>query len=233
MFLTRVRVAPEGLTPSTMYQLLRGEAYGNHQLLWQLFPDAEQRPFLFRQEFASDATHDDGHPQGLPLFYMLSSVAPQPVPRLLSCETKPFHPVLRTGQRLAFRLRANPVIARRDEGRKNSRNHDVLMDAKAAARAEGITDAQEIQQRMDAAGYQWLADETRAEHAGYRLVTAPEMTRYQQHYHRRKGRAIRFSSLDYEGILQVTDPDRFWRTLIQGIGRSRAFGCGLMLIRPA
>jgi CRISPR system Cascade subunit CasE len=29
----------------------------------------------------------------------------------------------------------------------------------------------------------------------------------------------------------VTDPERFTAALVNGIGKARAFGCGLMLIR--
>lgn len=36
----------------------------------------------------------------------------------------------------------------------------------------------------------------------------------------------------YEGILTVTDRDRFIGALTQGIGRAKAYGCGLMTIIP-
>ena len=42
---------------------------------------------------------------------------------------KPYAPRLAVGDRLAFRLRANPTIARKEEGKKNSPRHDVVMDA--------------------------------------------------------------------------------------------------------
>ena len=37
--------------------------------------------------------------------------------------------------------------------------------------------------------------------------------------------------LDVRGILSVKEPDTFLATLGTGLGRARAFGCGLMLIR--
>lgn len=43
---------------------------------------------------------------------------------------------------------------------------------------------------------------------------------------------IQFSSVDYTGMLTVTDPGLFLQRLSQGYGKSRAFGCGLMLIKP-
>jgi CRISPR system Cascade subunit CasE len=42
----------------------------------------------------------------------------------------------------------------------------------------------------------------------------------------------RLLSVRYEGILHVTDPDRFHKTLVQGIGPAKAFGFGLLSIAP-
>ena len=47
-----------------------------------------------------------------------------------------------------------------------------------------------------------------------------------------KGRCT-FGLLDVSGILSVAEPDTFLATLGTGLGRARAFGCGLMLIRRA
>jgi len=231
MYLSRVRVAPEGLDHEALYRLMQGDAYGNHQLLWRLFPDHDERPFLFRQELEQEAP-GGGRPRGLPLFYVLSGDEPSPVPGLLACEVKPFTPRLHTGMHLAFRLRANPVVARKSAGQQRSRHHDVLMDAKRAARAEGVTAPAEVQVRMDDAARRWLADQERSDRWGYRLLADPEVSGYRRHaYRRRGGREIRFSSVDYQGALEVTDPDRFRDALARGIGRSRAFGCGLVLVR--
>lgn len=233
MHLSRVRIESRALDGGRLRDVLRGNQYGNHQLLWKLFPDSERRPFLFRQELERESGHGRWGARGLPLFYVVSVDEPVPVPGLLSCESKRFDPQLYGGQRLAFRLRANPVVARKDPERERSRHHDVLMDAKRVARNEGIENSTEIRQRMDDAARAWLCDGARAESRGYTLVSDPEVHGYQQHVHRRKGGQIRFSSVDYEGLLEITDPDRFRRTLVEGIGRSRAFGCGLWLIRPA
>lgn len=231
MYLSKVRVAPEGLDPESLQKVMQGHAYGNHQLLWQLFPDQTERPFLFRQELERESRLED-QPRGLPLFYVLSTVEPQPVPGLLDCgEPKWFAPQLHAGQHLAFALRANPVVARREEGQKRSGRHDVLMDAKKAALEEGVGDPLAIQARMDEAARRWLCDAGRSENNGYQLLTEPHVSGYRQHTYRRKGGEIRFSSVDFESSLEVTDPKRFRRALAEGIGRSKAFGCGLWLVR--
>ena len=43
--------------------------------------------------------------------------------------------------------------------------------------------------------------------------------------------ALSFSSLDFEGILEVRDPKLLSAMIARGFGPSKAFGCGLMLIR--
>lgn len=45
-------------------------------------------------------------------------------------------------------------------------------------------------------------------------------------------RKITLSQAQIQGILKVTDRDRFIQSFRQGIGRGRAFGCGLLQIAP-
>jgi len=46
-----------------------------------------------------------------------------------------------------------------------------------------------------------------------------------------KGDKSGFSSVDFTGELQITDMEKFKEALFTGIGRSKAFGCGLLLVR--
>lgn len=231
MYLSRVRVATEGLDRSALLALMAGDAYGNHQLLWQLFTDQPERNFLFRQETESEQMSSASDPRGLPLFYVLSEVDPISVPGLLQAETKTLAPDLKQGDRLVFRLRANPTVARKQEGRERSVRHDVLMDAKRQSQQAGVTSSAAVVDAMNHAARYWLSQ--RGEAAGFDLEAEPQVSGYRQHALRRKGRNIRFSSIDYEGVLTVSSPERFSQTLFQGLGRSRAFGCGLMLVRRA
>ena len=34
----------------------------------------------------------------------------------------------------------------------------------------------------------------------------------------------------YEGLLQVTDEENFRKILVEGLGREKAFGCGLLTV---
>ena len=40
-----------------------------------------------------------------------------------------------------------------------------------------------------------------------------------------------FSTLDFEGLLTVSDPGTFLSSIVRGFGAAKAYGCGLMLIR--
>ena len=46
-----------------------------------------------------------------------------------------------------------------------------------------------------------------------------------------KGRKAGFSSVDFDGVLQIIDPILLAEALYKGIGPAKAFGCGLMLVR--
>ncbi|WP_280553586.1 type I-E CRISPR-associated protein Cas6/Cse3/CasE [Halomonas sp. 25-S5] len=231
MYLSRVRVDLNGLTRETLFEILEGGAYGAHQLLWRLFPDLDApRPFLFRQEMEEADGTQGKIPKGLPLFYVLSDREPVAMADLLDVQSKPFAPTLEPGDRLAFRLRANPTVARRVPGARHSPRSDVLMTAKKPFPPGQRTSADCVH-AMDQAARDWLVE--RSEGFGFHLPVPPEVGAYRQHALQKPGRrdAIQFSSVDYEGLLEVVDPGRLVETLARGIGRAKAFGCGLMLIR--
>ncbi|MFF0746625.1 type I-E CRISPR-associated protein Cas6/Cse3/CasE [Streptomyces sp. NPDC004111] len=43
---------------------------------------------------------------------------------------------------------------------------------------------------------------------------------------------VRFTRVTFDGRLRITEPDAFRRTLTQGLGKSKAYGCGLMTLAP-
>ncbi len=82
-------------------------------------------------------------------------------------------------------------------------------------------------------GLRWLKE--RAATNGFSI--SPNGVRvggYQQHklFKGKGNNPITFSTLDFNGILTVTEPDVFVeKCLFEGIGPSKGFGCGLMLVR--
>ncbi|MBE7376860.1 type I-E CRISPR-associated protein Cas6/Cse3/CasE [Pseudomonas lopnurensis] len=192
-----------------------GEPYRDHALIWRLFPgDGMERDFLFRR------LEDERS------FYVVSARPPRPDSGLFQIQSKPYAPRLERGEWLRFDLRANPTVSlRQEDGR--SRRHDVLMHAKYRVPAEQREHLGEV---LDAAGKDWLL--SRAERWGLDVREGSVLQNgYRQHRLRRKGRNIEYSSLDYQGMAQVTDPERLHQALLEGVGHSKGFGCGLLLVR--
>lgn len=198
------------------------DLYREHQLLWNLFDNHpnQQRDFLYHK--APEA------------YYLLSARQPMAnVSPVWHIQTKPYAPQLQTGQTLRFQLRANPVIttphpnAAKAEAGKTVR-HDVVMHHKKATYPDKAKRPPMAQIEQEA-GANWLTH--RANKHGFQVH--PEnllTTNYQQH---RLKKTIRFSTLDFQGVLTITDPESFLTALNQGIGPAKAFGCGLLMLKPA
>lgn len=222
MFLSKVSLQQSSQTLAKLAKLNANGAYAAHQLLWQLFTQDSERQFLFRQELSAN---------GLPEYYVLSQTAPVENSSFLSVHTKPFNPQLTEGQRLAFKLRVNPTICVTDKSGKSKR-HDVLMYAKQQARHEG-KDVILTKAVMEQAAHNWFSQSHRMQQWGMALDMLPNIENYTQHRSKKKsGHDVQFSSVDFQGVLTVTDSDRFLTQYSKGFGRAKSFGCGLMLIRP-
>lgn len=254
MFLSRIELTEIIANHSQLGLLLKDRSYAMHRLLWDLFESKER--FLFREESAKEQLDSV---RNLPLYYVLSAEKPISESPIFKIDSKPFSPVLREGDQLAFKLRANPTIARHEEGKKNSKRHDVVMDAQrqflvAACKVRGLScsekksdlrallfchpDFQNHEQRkefsdaldtaIETAAVDWI--KKRGVTHGY-VLNSVEATGYRWNALPEKNRKAGFSSMDYEGVLTVEDPELFSKMLVSGLGPSKAFGCGLMLIR--
>lgn len=237
-WLSRVRLrrdAPAAaLAPILLPTDPDAQAGATHRLLWTLFADhpERRRDFLWREESRGGLLRP-----GRASFLVLSARAPADRHDLFELETKPFEPALEPGDRLGFSLRANPIVTRADPRTGRPRRHDVVMDRLHAlpkgARADGRLAA------TLAAGRAWLADQ--GARNGFRLPlnAAGEPVLRVDGYDQvqvtrgRGQKAIMFSVLDLEGMLEVVAPDSFLEALARGFGKAKAFGCGLMLIRRA
>ncbi|EFJ97190.1 type I-E CRISPR-associated protein Cas6/Cse3/CasE, partial [Escherichia coli] len=155
-------------------------------------------------------------------FFVLSQERPAESD-IFTIECRPFAPELRTGQSLCFNLRANPTIC------KAGKRHDLLMEAKRQVR--GQVEGSDVWLHQQQAALDWLA--AQGERSGFTLLdTSVDAYRQQQLRRENSRQLIQFSSVDYTGMLTVTAPGLFLQRLSQGYGKSRAFGCGLMLIKP-
>lgn len=243
MFLSRVELAELAQDSGAFWQEV-ARPYGAHQALWRLLAraDGQERDFLFRAEGRA----------GQPGFLVLSPERPVDAgDGLWRIEVKNFAPVLRAGQRLGFRLRASPVVRRghevADRTHRAVGRHDVVVDHRMRLEALGHRLPAPAKLIFDA-GRAWL--ERQGNLAGFRLVDAEieaigddgvlDQERrpallvegYRQHRIVRRGeKPIRYSTLEFEGVLEVTDPVALLTKVAAGFGPQKAFGCGLMLLR--
>lgn len=228
MYLSRIQLRLNQLQPEMLEKWNSATPYASHQWLWQLFPEHQTRQFLFRLEANG-------------CFFMLSATPPLTQHALFLVQSKPFNPQLTNGLLLDFQLRANPVVTR------NTKRSDVMMDAKHQAKSQGVPPIQwwELQQQ---AAQEWL--ERQGGQHGFRLIE-PEtydwweedssqmqkrwtcVKAYQQHRFLRKSqeKPITFSSVDFAGTLCITDSALFEQALFSGLGKSKALGCGMLMVK--
>jgi CRISPR system Cascade subunit CasE len=221
LYLSRVRLRCDA-TVKALLPLLQSGDNRSHHLVWSFFADGpdRRRDFLWREMERGT-------------FLILSARQPVDPHALFRIDApKPFAPALEAGDQLQFSLRANPVVRRYDPRRERSVKHDVVMDAlrshPGGERAEHRFDV------MRERGFAWL--ERQADRAGFTVW--PDrvcVDGYAQYRIARKGSApaMSFSTLDFDGLLTVNDPDTFLAAIAGGFGAAKAYGCGLMLIRRA
>lgn len=224
MYLSRIRLHPNASQNKEFWYNI-GNSYQIHRLIWSLFADApsRNRDFLYRIE-------NNGK---LPTFYCVSTRKPEDESGLWQVESKLFDPVLHINQRLSFALRVNPIRTKRDVNGKQHR-HDVVMEAKTQLKLNGIPKDQwppyaEIVQKE---GFSWLSK--RGDQYGF-IIHGNEIRAdgyLQQKFYKPKGKHyVNISTIEFNGLLTVTDPERFKNALYQGIGPAKGFGYGLMLVR--
>ena len=227
MFFSKATLRP-GAARTSAYQSLTSQGHSAHRLVWSLFGDHadRNRDFVYRW----DAHHRNG-----PVMHVVSEREPDDREGLFRVCTKKYDPQLQEGQVLDFRLKANPVVKKRDEsGRQYV--HDVVMNAKWEMKQDGtwddcdLTEAELIQRE----GAKWLKRRTKI----YGFDIDSDHVRAEGHRKHtfckpRNGREVTFTTMDLAGRLHVTDPDTFCgEALFGGVGPSKAYGCGLLMVRP-
>lgn len=109
---------------------------------------------------------------------------------------------LAVGRTFQFRLRANP--SKRDNKTKKTIGFYHRSDQLA-----------------------WL--ERQAERCGFRLLGVDVIPSPNVFGIKQKSTApVRITTALYQGMLEITDPDRFFTVVQQGLGRGKSYGCGLL-----
>jgi CRISPR system Cascade subunit CasE len=136
--------------------------------------------------------------------YLLPVGEPNPAVKTFQLDLVP-------GQRLAFRLRANPTARRRCSD--------------GVRRRVGLYDEEE---QLD-----WL--KRKAERGGFDLIsvrTGGQKTVGGTVYRNGTRRELTLFSVQFDGLLAVRKPDRVRDAVREGIGSAKAFGFGLLSLAP-
>lgn len=136
----------------------------------------------------------------------------------------------RTGRRLAFEVRACPVVRKSGEGPKHRRGAEVDVFLARCWATPGPVAREEVYRG-------WLRTElerrggARLLHASMRAFHRERLVRRNCGLERSSHVSERPSAL-LEGELEVTEGAAFDALLRRGVGRHRAFGYGMLLLRP-
>jgi CRISPR system Cascade subunit CasE len=217
----RLRAGVDGSTGALVAYLSRHarDIGAAHHLIWSLFGDHDgRRPFLFRMTGASLREE----------VMIYASKAPQDPHGLWEIETKAFRPSFEVGARAAFSLRVNPTVSR------DGKRHDLVMDARRRGPLHEQSDRDAIAQRVVPA---WLAPRLtavglEAQQDGSEYVMRVENYAVRA-FHHADGHRVRIATVDVTGMAQVVDPNALADGLLTGIGRGKAYGCGMLLIKRA
>jgi len=213
MYMSRIRLHPEAARHRDYWRTFR-DIYQVHQEIWKVFSRGSHdvRRYLYRLD------HED---QREPVILAVSEDVPiqheQPMWRV---ETKEFRPQLHAGICLGFQLRANPTVNR------DGKHHSVVMDEKWRLKREGTS--ARTTDIIQYAGERWLREQ--AERSGVRIEWV-RVENYRKHEFQCRASKVQYATCDYHGMLTVQDPDALLHVLRRGLGRAKAFGCGMMMIR--
>lgn len=235
--------------------------YELHQALWTGFPGLESSSsderFLYRHEELDDHHSVLVQSTEVPDWTEIERRSADTVVKV-----REFDPQAIAGDKpLRFLLRANPTTSRTypDElvtgsdgvERPKSRRIAVGSDRKQLAERMGVS-VDELPSREEML-VDWLRK--KGESSGYSIVedssgrTLCDVSPNRDLILRKGKKAgsrsstrnrasngteprITITTVDYTGVLRIDDPDRFAETIRSGIGRARAFGCGLLSLAP-
>ncbi|MEE1927397.1 type I-E CRISPR-associated protein Cas6/Cse3/CasE [Streptomyces sp. TRM 70351] len=143
-----------------------------------------------------------------------------------------FLDALTEGDTWAFRLTANPV--------HNIRRAQDAPDSptKRAAHRTPRHQMKWLLDRQEKSGFEVVrkpADLRLTEHGdAYELVVRDQVPLQFRRPPAERGRNdVRFTRVTFDGRLRVTDPAVFRRVLTHGLGKAKAYGCGLLTLAPA
>ncbi|WP_433379369.1 type I-E CRISPR-associated protein Cas6/Cse3/CasE [Streptosporangium sp. CA-115845] len=213
----RLLSSPQMLHAAVMSSFSEIPPTGNDgpRVLWRIDRNSQAETYLY---VVSPAKPD--------LTHLVEQAGWPETGRWQTYDYQPFLSKLAAGDRWAFRLTANPV-------------HSIRRtDQEPTKRTAHVGPRHQLR---------WLLQ--RQENAGFKVVEKPAEQRllpegdeHELIIHDRRQLAFKKAgqrqsvtlvTATYDGRLEVTDPDALRRTLTRGLGKAKAYGCGLMTLAEA
>jgi len=206
MFLTEGRIEAEVALKRKLI-----DSYDWHRAVWEAFPGHadDKRAFLTRIDWLRDTVR----------VYIVSEWLPQRPgwwPKDDRCwRTRQIPDGFFGHAEYAFQLCANPTrkIAKLDEQGNRLKN----------GRRDPLRSREDL--------VNWLV--RKGEEGGFRPLTETlRIVNLGRRYFRHKSGPGMHTAVEYRGVLEVTDREKFRETFRKGIGPAKGFGFGLLLLAP-
>jgi CRISPR system Cascade subunit CasE len=233
MFLSRLSLNLR----SSRARLDLAQPYEMHKTVWNCHPTVRRDPatgaFLDRLLFRVDADH------GSPTLLVQSEVEPDwgHLPdgylRTSPPDCKPLDVAFTPGQRLRFRLRANPT---KRVAAKNPGFAGTMVGKRVGLNTE-VEQIRWLLRKGEAGGFtvpgEWVAAKHPATAGPIELPNFRVDAISEGRVHHVKGGTGALAAVRFEGVLVVTDPAAFRDTVFAGIGSAKGLGFGLLSVAPA
>jgi len=141
-----------------------------------------------------------------------------------------YQPQINNGEYFRFKLRANPVVKRRENGKQ--KEYGLIVDAKHQLKNRNIhcVDDYALDELIQEKGMAWL--ENKGLQHGFSVknwdVSIGNDGEYEVKAQGKHPFTIR--TLDFEGRLEVTNVEKVKTALFTGIGSAKSFGCGFLSV---
>ncbi len=222
MYLHKITIDRETLRRDRkIYQ----DVYLLHKKIWELVSrnENQKRDFLYRVEY--DAYQNIKH------IYLLAPNQISSQKSIKIAVSPRYQPQLETGEFLFFKLRANPIIKRKENGK--AKEYSLVMDAKHQFKKNGQNYQEQfsLDELIHDVGMKWLI--RKGEQHGFSVKQFEVRTNNDCEYSvKLPGKKVfTLRTLDFEGKLKIVDADQFKKSLFNGIGSAKAFGCGMMMVK--
>jgi CRISPR system Cascade subunit CasE len=203
------------------------DAYFIHEQIWQLasLSKNQKRDFLYRVEY-------DAY-KNVKSILLLASHPVQSTHEMQIQVSPLYNPQIIEGEVLHFKLRANPVVKRKENGKP--KEYGLIIDAKHQLKKKGLVCGEDysLDEIIHKKGLEWL--ERKGIQHGFFVenwnVAVGGDDEYLVSAEGKNNFLIR--TLDFEGKLTVRNTGLFIKALFGGVGSAKAFGCGLLMVRRA